>query len=847
MSLELIYTSAPKGLKPGSRGFCTVAMTQGMTAQLVDRLEALSGYRQIFAPQDPQASLNPVVYSHLRISVAGRNFHVLSRVCAAGLDYSQRTNKFAHHVVLDANELPQAGPAWVLAVPGFMVTAWDQTTRLLPPRARPPAGNSAPGVCQRWQQTTGDAGWGGAIVDAAIKNPKGLVTLIFKPGQDPLPLLAESLALMPAELRWQATFSTYYTKLPPGVECRWRCVVEGSPEAKAAAGVVIELCRRLGQPPAGEYVTAARTGRVPVAALPSRRIKAESPGEYELAQLLVDPTTPAASTSIRALTDTPDWPGALQPFPPSLPPGVTANPNSKLRPRRFREKEAAKWPYVVGMLAVALLMTAVCIAAWNAFTGGTRPDSKSNVAATDQNAKQNVVQPNLLEDPTIVAEKRKADDAKQKLDDDAKNKPEAKAAEVAQDKAKKTLERDDAKKRAQEEANEKAAREKEAGFARELAIDDLNRLGDAISLPARRYSTPNSASEIGSLRIPKGMECTIKLFGGENLPKGFHLSAKQTVRDTSPRLEVSLLSDSPIISPTVVASFWAKNNKLYFDWECGPTGSPIADQILNSVLEVSVVEGGKPVISRLFSLRVPVSGSPPINLGKVLSSDLSVESPSQTLASPPSQLPELGVEFIGAPNFTPKQSTAGEADFEISRRIHLEVQPKLGSDDLVTLRVKYLGVRVSWALRKNDPLRSILRTPPDFSRIQVSSLNGIVEHLSHRSADLQKDINTTEENPRPKNEDEWKKLTNKLTQDTQESLDAVGDNERKKTLPEKLATLKQACDTYLGEAKSLQSLFEKLQGTTCGYRVYFTVHEHKVYLVTADTKSSATPDSKSVK
>ena len=71
--------------------------------------------------------------------------------------------------------------------------------------------------------------------------------LIFPPGTDVLPLVAESLALLPAELRWRVTFSTYFTKLPPGIACQWRCVIEGTPEAAAAqqgppGTLLIDLC-----------------------------------------------------------------------------------------------------------------------------------------------------------------------------------------------------------------------------------------------------------------------------------------------------------------------------------------------------------------------------------------------------------------------------------------------------------------------------------------------------------------------------------------------------------------------------------------------------------------------------
>ncbi|MFN8709125.1 MAG: hypothetical protein ACK50J_20770, partial [Planctomyces sp.] len=42
---EIIYTSSEKGLKQGSRGFCTVVSTSGMGLNLAERLESMSGYR----------------------------------------------------------------------------------------------------------------------------------------------------------------------------------------------------------------------------------------------------------------------------------------------------------------------------------------------------------------------------------------------------------------------------------------------------------------------------------------------------------------------------------------------------------------------------------------------------------------------------------------------------------------------------------------------------------------------------------------------------------------------------------------------------------------------------------
>ena len=39
MSHELCFTSAPRGLRPGSNGYCTVVASRGLPFELVERLE----------------------------------------------------------------------------------------------------------------------------------------------------------------------------------------------------------------------------------------------------------------------------------------------------------------------------------------------------------------------------------------------------------------------------------------------------------------------------------------------------------------------------------------------------------------------------------------------------------------------------------------------------------------------------------------------------------------------------------------------------------------------------------------------------------------------------------------
>ncbi|MEQ8848002.1 hypothetical protein [Botrimarina sp.] len=293
MSHELLYTSAQRGLKPGSQGFCTVEATTGMPAPLAQLLESLSGYRHLADPGTPG---NPPAWRHVVATLGGERLHVLSRVADAGHDYSGRSNKLAHHLVLGAGELPPGGPAWLQQQAATHTQEWAGQPRTLP-HARPlPQGEPAAGPCEAWRRLTGDAGWGGFLPQRLLGGDARPQTLIVPAGVDPLALAAESLALLPPEQRWRATYNTFHTKLPPSVECLWRFVPDGTPEAatlrKRPDLGALDLCRPLGAAPAGRLVEAAREGsdyRTVTAAPPvSRQTPAASPfeveGEYQLAE-----------------------------------------------------------------------------------------------------------------------------------------------------------------------------------------------------------------------------------------------------------------------------------------------------------------------------------------------------------------------------------------------------------------------------------------------------------------------------------------------------------------------------------------------------------------------------------
>jgi hypothetical protein len=242
--------------------------TDGLSKALQDRLESLSGYEHAFAVTDKRAALNPVNYSHLIVTVANQRLHLLSRVADAGADYSGRSNKLAHHVILQPAELTAASPASTLATPGFCKTQFDGTPRSIPQGATPPTTPRPLTVCSAWESVCKDAGWAGYLAELTLQNPSRATTLIYAPGCDVLPLVVEALSLLPADRQWRTTFSTFFTKLPAGVECQWRFVLDGTPAADQARRNLqsppIDLTSAGKVPSAGPLVEAARTGRMPV-------------------------------------------------------------------------------------------------------------------------------------------------------------------------------------------------------------------------------------------------------------------------------------------------------------------------------------------------------------------------------------------------------------------------------------------------------------------------------------------------------------------------------------------------------------------------------------------------------
>ena len=268
MAFELIYTSNPTGIR-GSSGFCTVAHTDSMPKPLMTILEGLSGYNPLYPHYDPQAWNNPVSYAHC----IRDNYHILSRVCFNGTDYTQRSNKLASHIAIDEIEvctLP-GGPSSVFLVDGIFKDAnWQIKPEIYEKPLILPQVSLNGGRCKTWEKVTGDAGWGGVLAENYLNKPDKNAYIVYSPEQHDviLQLINESLALLPEAVRWNVSFNTYCTNIPAGITYLWRCCLAGSDMiAKArhiGTDLIIDISQPLPKATGNELVGFARTGINPI-------------------------------------------------------------------------------------------------------------------------------------------------------------------------------------------------------------------------------------------------------------------------------------------------------------------------------------------------------------------------------------------------------------------------------------------------------------------------------------------------------------------------------------------------------------------------------------------------------
>ena len=267
MAYELIYTSAERGLRPGTRGFCTVAHTQGMPPQQIQLLEALSAYKNLYSVHDAQEKAEPIAWSHIMSNLVGRSASIVSRVGATVADHTGRSNKLAHHVLLQQRERPVGGPAWLCQQAGFLRETWDEQPHVINEMKEIPAGDYEAAPATAWEALTGDPAYAAFLPNAFKANGDAVTVIAFAPGTDMLALIAESLALLEPSQRWNVTFSTYFTQLAVGATCSWRCCVADSDTLRDAKRnprtTILDLTGPLPPVPTGPLAELARTGQRP--------------------------------------------------------------------------------------------------------------------------------------------------------------------------------------------------------------------------------------------------------------------------------------------------------------------------------------------------------------------------------------------------------------------------------------------------------------------------------------------------------------------------------------------------------------------------------------------------------
>ncbi|MBR0237360.1 MAG: cell envelope integrity protein TolA [Thermoguttaceae bacterium] len=469
MAQELIYTSFPKGVKPGVSGFCTVAASPDLAPNMISRLEGLSGYRHLYMPGTPEADYNPANWSHVVINVGNAESHVVYRVADAGLDYTGRSNKLAHFIVLDKSELVPCGPAAMLTTPGLIDLAFDEQVGTRPFTRPIPRQLASARPCMAWGQAAGDPGWAGELAKTAWTGKYACI--VYKPGMNVLALIKEAMALLPPDRRWKTTFSTYYSKLPTGIDCQWRCVVAGTPEAAQAiaevgSGLVIDLSNgTLAPAPDSPAVAAARAGRTIPA--PAGATTVTTATRQRPAQTARSAAEAAVTADIQAELQARDSAGAKSAEDDMFSQMDSLEwsaPRKKTRPSSG-VRYGLYTAIIAGVVLLGVIVATVFVMSNNSSKTGQKTVASIDDSSSDSLLEQSIDAPNPDEDAAVSDEQQQKAEEQARLEAEAKAKQEAeeKARLEAAEKAKKEAEakQKEEKEKAQQEA-EKARQKKEA-------------------------------------------------------------------------------------------------------------------------------------------------------------------------------------------------------------------------------------------------------------------------------------------------------------------------------------------------------------------------------------------------
>ena len=274
MAYELVYTSVPRGLKLGRTGFCTVAMTSGMPAPLVQTLESMTGYKALYTQNDARYASNPPAFFHYSVKVAGKYYDICGRICSCALDYTGRSNKIAHFIVPDEAEKQQMPWGAASLSEELFRTGWSGEPQEIAARLKLKMNNFTPGVASEWKRMAGDAGWAGVLAQSFLDKPRERFFILFDPDRpvNCLQLVREAVQLLPPERRWEVSYNTCVSNAPIGVISNWNFCPKNNDFMQSASvipsKVLVDLTAPAAIPAVTVLVQAARSGEVPAAATP---------------------------------------------------------------------------------------------------------------------------------------------------------------------------------------------------------------------------------------------------------------------------------------------------------------------------------------------------------------------------------------------------------------------------------------------------------------------------------------------------------------------------------------------------------------------------------------------------
>jgi hypothetical protein len=209
MAQQLVFTSTPQGLEPGRSGYCTVARHKDLRHRLVRELERLSVYD---FGQQTGTDLSEICIFR-KMPLGSEEYYVLTKIRDAGLDYTNRTNYLAHHLVLDGFEIATCpSPAEIFLNWDGWLETWTEDPRYFGEEeavnlAACKSSNLVP--CQSWLQMTNDPGNAASLISPDMIKP---IVIEGKPGSANtlLTLFAESSALLKISLdAWDFSFTTF--------------------------------------------------------------------------------------------------------------------------------------------------------------------------------------------------------------------------------------------------------------------------------------------------------------------------------------------------------------------------------------------------------------------------------------------------------------------------------------------------------------------------------------------------------------------------------------------------------------------------------------------------------------